>query len=67
MRYRFLEDGRYLVICNNRVHSINDWMFGFGSNSLDVYIGYLRRKTEEGGKSRLIQTIRGVGYALRET
>jgi two-component system response regulator MprA len=40
--------------------------FGFGSNSLDVYIGYLRRKTEAGGKSRLIQTIRGVGYALRE-
>jgi two-component system response regulator MprA len=40
--------------------------FGFGSNSLDVYIGYLRRKTELGGKLRLIQTIRGVGYALRE-
>jgi len=41
--------------------------FGFGSNSLDVYIGYLRRKTEAGGKPRLIQTIRGVGYALRES
>jgi two-component system response regulator MprA len=41
--------------------------FGFGSNSLDVYIGYLRRKTEQGGRPRLIQTIRGVGYALRET
>ena len=40
--------------------------FGFGSNSLDVYIGYLRRKTEEGNRPRLIQTIRGVGYALRE-
>jgi two-component system response regulator MprA len=40
--------------------------FGFASNSLDVYIGYLRRKTEVGGKPRLIQTIRGVGYALRE-
>jgi two-component system, OmpR family, response regulator MprA len=40
--------------------------FGFGSNSLDVYIGYLRRKTEAGAKPRLIQTIRGVGYALRE-
>jgi two-component system response regulator MprA len=40
--------------------------FGFGSNSLDVYIGYLRRKTEQGGGPRLIQTIRGVGYALRE-
>jgi two-component system, OmpR family, response regulator MprA len=41
--------------------------FGFASNSLDVYIGYLRRKTEAGGMPRLIQTVRGVGYALRET
>jgi two-component system response regulator MprA len=41
--------------------------FGAGSNSLDVYIGYLRRKTEAGGKPRLIQTVRGVGYALRES
>ncbi len=36
------------------------------SNSLEVYVGYLRRKTEEGGEPRLIQTIRGVGYSLRE-
>ena len=43
------------------------WGFDFGtsSNSLDVYIGYLRRKTEAGGKPRLIHTVRGVGYALR--
>jgi two-component system, OmpR family, response regulator MprA len=40
--------------------------FGYASNSLDVYIGYLRRKTEAGGKPRLIHTVRGVGYALRE-
>ena len=40
--------------------------FGLSSNSLDVYIGYLRRKTEAGDKPRLIQTVRGVGYALRE-
>jgi two-component system response regulator MprA len=40
--------------------------FGYASNSLDVYIGYLRRKTEAGERPRLIQTIRGVGYALRE-
>jgi two-component system response regulator MprA len=40
--------------------------FGLTSNSLDVYIGYLRRKTEAGDKPRLIQTVRGVGYALRE-
>jgi two-component system, OmpR family, response regulator MprA len=44
------------------------WGYDFGptSNSLDVYIGYLRRKTEEAGAPRLIHTIRGVGYALRE-
>ena len=44
------------------------WGYDFGpsSNSLDVYIGYLRRKTEAGGEHRVIQTVRGVGYALRE-
>ena len=44
------------------------WGYDFGSNSnaLDVYIGYLRRKTEAGGEARLIQTVRGFGYALRE-
>ena len=44
------------------------WGFDFGptSNSLEVYIGYLRRKTEAEGEPRLIQTVRGVGYALRE-
>ncbi len=44
------------------------WGYDFGptSNSLDVYIGYLRRKTEAGGRQRLIHTVRGVGYALRE-
>jgi two-component system response regulator MprA len=45
------------------------WGYDFGptSNSLDVYIGYLRRKTEEGDAPRLIHTVRGVGYALRES
>jgi two-component system, OmpR family, response regulator MprA len=44
------------------------WGYDFGpsSNSLEVYIGYLRRKTEAGGESRLIHTVRGVGYILRE-
>jgi two-component system response regulator MprA len=44
------------------------WGFDFGptSNSLEVYVGYLRRKTEAGGEPRLIHTVRGVGYALRE-
>ncbi len=43
------------------------WGFDFetSSNSLDVYIGYLRRKTEAGGEPRIIQTVRGVGYVLR--
>jgi len=36
------------------------------TNNLDVYIGYLRRKTEIGGASRLVHTVRGVGYVLRE-
>jgi two-component system response regulator MprA len=44
------------------------WGYDFGpdSNSLEVFIGYLRRKTEAGGEPRLIQTVRGVGYVLRE-
>ena len=44
------------------------WGFDFGtsSNSLDVYVGYLRRKTEPDGAPRLIQTVRGVGYVIRE-
>lgn len=44
------------------------WGFDFGpeSNSLEVYIGYLRKKMEAEGEPRLIHTIRGVGYVLRE-
>jgi two-component system response regulator MprA len=43
------------------------WGYDFGpaSNSLEVYIGYLRRKTEAGGAPRLLHTVRGVGYVLR--
>jgi two-component system, OmpR family, response regulator MprA len=40
--------------------------FGSSSNALGVYIGYLRRKLEEGGEPRVLHTIRGVGYVLRE-
>jgi two-component system response regulator MprA len=40
--------------------------FGANSNSLEVYIGYLRRKTEAEGEPRLIYTVRGVGYVLKE-
>ncbi len=39
--------------------------FATSSNSLDVYVGYLRRKTESGGEPRLIHTVRGVGYVAR--
>jgi len=44
------------------------WGYNFdsGTNSLAVYVGYLRRKTEAGGEERLVHTVRGVGYALRE-
>jgi two-component system, OmpR family, response regulator MprA len=37
------------------------------SNVVDVYVGYLRTKLEAGGEPRLVQTVRGVGYALRDT
>ncbi len=45
------------------------WGYAFPTtaNSLEVYIGYLRRKTEVAGEPRLIHTVRGVGYTLRET
>jgi two-component system, OmpR family, response regulator MprA len=43
------------------------WGYDFGpaSNSLEVYVGYLRRKTEAGGEPRVLHTVRGVGYVLR--
>jgi two-component system response regulator MprA len=45
------------------------WGYDFptSANSLEVYVGYLRRKTEAGGEPRLIQTVRGVGYVLKES
>ncbi|MBA2312010.1 MAG: winged helix-turn-helix transcriptional regulator, partial [Actinobacteria bacterium] len=45
------------------------WGYDFGStsNSLEVYVGYLRRKTEARGKPRLIHTVRAVGYVLKDT
>jgi len=44
------------------------WHYDFGpdSKNLAVYIGYLRRKTEELGRARLIHTVRGVGYVARD-
>jgi two-component system response regulator MprA len=45
------------------------WGYDFptSANSLEVYVGYLRRKTEAEGEPRLIQTVRGVGYVLKES
>ena len=49
--------------------TIRERVWGFddtyGSNTLDVYVGYLRRKTEEGGEARMFHTVRGVGFVLR--
>jgi two-component system response regulator MprA len=49
-------------VIRERVWGVDD---SYGSNTLDVYIGYLRRKTEEGGETRMIHTVRGVGFVLR--
>jgi two-component system, OmpR family, response regulator MprA len=55
------------VLTRSQIYeSVWGYDFGAASNSLGVYVGYLRRKTEEGGEPRVIQTARGVGYALRE-
>ncbi len=63
----FLENPRRVL---ERSWLLNEvWGFDFPTtaNSLEVYIGYLRRKTEGPGESRLIHTVRGIGYVLRET
>lgn len=52
-----------------RLQILNEvWGYDFGGddNVLEIYVGYLRKKLEAGGGSRLIQTVRGVGYVLRE-
>jgi two-component system response regulator MprA len=62
----FLRNPRQVLTRSIIFERVWGYDFGFASNSLDVYIGYLRRKTEAVGRPRLIQTVRGVGYALRE-
>jgi two-component system, OmpR family, response regulator MprA len=54
------------VLSRSLIHE-RVWGYDFGpaSNSLGVYVGYLRRKLEAGGEPRLIHTVRGVGYVLR--
>jgi two-component system, OmpR family, response regulator MprA len=62
----FLRNPRQVLTRSVIFDRVWGYDFGYGSNSLDVYISYLRKKTESGGAPRLIHTIRGVGYALRE-
>jgi two-component system, OmpR family, response regulator MprA len=62
-----LMDNPRLVLTRSQIFE-HVWGYDFGptSNSLGVYVGYLRRKLEADGEPRLIQTIRGVGYSLRQ-
>ena len=55
-----------IVLSHSQLYDLV-WGYDFGpeSKSLAVYVGYLRRKTEDGGEARLIHTVRGVGYTLR--
>ena len=62
----FLRNPRRVLTRAAIFTSVWGYDFGEGSNSLDVYIGYLRRKLEANGEPRLIQTVRGFGYALRQ-
>jgi len=61
----FLQHPRQVLTRDQILDLVWGYNFDSGTNSLAVYIGYLRRKLEEGGEPRLIQTVRGVGYALR--
>ena len=62
----FLRNPRRVLTRTAIFTAVWGYDFGEGSNSLDVYIGYLRRKLEADGEPRLIQTVRGFGYALRQ-
>ena len=62
----FLRNARQVLTRSVIFERVWGYDFGPASNSLEVYVGYLRRKTEAGGEPRLIHTVRGVGYALRE-
>ncbi len=62
----FLRNPRQVLTRDRILDAVWGYDFGATSNSVDVYVGYLRQKLEDAGDSRLIQTMRGVGYALRE-
>jgi two-component system response regulator MprA len=61
----FLQHPRQVLTRDQILDLVWGYNFDSGTNSLAVYIGYLRRKLEEASEARLIQTVRGVGYALR--
>jgi two-component system response regulator MprA len=61
----FLQHPRQVLTRDQILDLVWGYTFDSGTNSLAVYIGYLRRKLEESNEARLIQTVRGVGYALR--
>jgi two-component system response regulator MprA len=61
----FLRHPRQVLTRSAIFEHVWGYDFGAASNTLGVYIGYLRRKTEEGGAGRLLHTVRGVGYVLR--
>jgi two-component system response regulator MprA len=61
----FLRNPRRVLTRSMILTQVWGYDFGNTSNSLDVYIGYLRRKLEAGGEPRLIHTVRGFGYVLR--
>jgi two-component system response regulator MprA len=61
----FLLHPRHVLGRSALYEAVWGYDFGSSSKSLDVYVGYLRRKTEEGGEPRLLHTVRGVGYVLR--
>ncbi|HUZ42654.1 MAG TPA: response regulator transcription factor [Acidimicrobiales bacterium] len=63
----FLRHPRQVLTRDQILDLVWGYNFDSGTNSLAVYIGYLRRKLEEANEVRLIQTVRGVGYALRTT
>ena len=62
----FLEHPRQVLTRSTLFERVWGYDFGATSNALGVYMGYLRRKTEAEGERRLLHTIRGVGYVLRE-
>jgi two-component system response regulator MprA len=62
----FLEHPRQVLSRSQIFERVWGYDFGSSSNSLGVYMGYLRRKTEAGGEPRLLHTVRGVGYVLRD-